>query len=76
MATRPHSEHSLRAMRSLCRIVEVMAKTAAEGEAEVESADAAVAVAWISERAVTAFATTYLFIEGMLGKQSPLIQEI
>lgn len=56
MATRPHSEHSLSAMRSLLRMVEVMVKRAGSGVVDEEGT--AVAATWMSESAVTVFATT------------------
>jgi hypothetical protein len=56
MATRPHSEHSLSAMRSLFRIVGVTVKIAGSDE-EVDGCD--VADVWISDRAEIVFATTF-----------------
>ena len=57
MATRPHSEHSFSAMSSLLRMVEVMVNRAGSEE-DVEGCDEA--AMWMSERAVTVLATTYV----------------
>jgi hypothetical protein len=56
IATRPHSEHSLRAISSLFSIAEVMENTAGS---EVESDGwLEVAEMWMSVSAATVFATT------------------
>ena len=58
MATRPHSEHSLRAIRSLFKIEEVMMKTPVSEAAEGPDVEAM----WISVNAATVFATTWIVV--------------
>src|SRR5882762_3441199 len=56
IATRPHSEHSFRAIRSLFRIVVVMVNMPGS-EDDVEGCD--VAAIWMSVRAAMVLATTF-----------------
>lgn len=55
IATRPHSEHSLRAIRSLLRREDVIVKMAGSS-GDIEAFE--VAAEWISVSAATVLATT------------------
>lgn len=57
MATRPHSEHSLRAIKSRVKVW-VLISNKARGSGGATSAEFDKAIWWMSDKAVTALATT------------------